>query len=850
MKGRKKRSAGFAWYFLMAYRDARKSMGRLPIFAMAIVLGIAAIVSINGFQSDLERAMDQEALSLMGADLEIEGYAPIDTNKLGLLKTYELEEAQARHFASMVSIEGERKGTRLALIQAIGKGFPFYGEIETKPSDADSNYRNRGAALVAEDLMKQFGLEKGDTIKVGRKRFPISGALLRMPGQNQLTSAIATPIVIPLDSLEKTGLVQQGSRIEYKRYYRFKDRSQYQTQRKALEDSLRSTGLDYETVTQQKEDMGDAFKNLTGYLNLVGFIALILGCIGVGSSVHIYMKEKTASVAVLRCIGATRRSVLWIFSVQIAMIGLFAALIGSLIGAFLQTWMPWIMESLLPFTLSTSFSWSGMLVGMGIGVLFAVLFALLPLIEVSGTSPMRALNSFSSDEGIGRNKGRWKVFSVIACSIYLFALYQTGSWIAAIAFFGGTGFLLAALLGTGVFLMRIARRLFSRHWSFSLRQGVANLFRPNGQTLVLVLAIGLATALVSTLLLARGMLVERAKLTGAEGQPNTILFDIQVDQRDSVLDFMEEEGMSVVQDVPIVPMQIRSIEGKERASILADTTNERQGHMVEREYRVTYRDSLIDTENLVRGEWIGEASTDSGAIPVSLEEDVFQDLNLELGDHISFNVQGATVETYVASVREIEWRRMQTNFLVLFPKGVLENAPRTHAIMTRMESSHIKDNARYRLVQRFPNISVIDLERILESLRAVLEKISFAIRFMGSFSIVTGIVILIGSLLLTKYQRLREIVLLRTLGAERADLLRIQLVEYAALGTIASASGILLGLGVSWTLAFFWFDVPMVIPFGSLVGIWGTVLFITLGLGILNARAPLRQAPFLVLRKG
>lgn len=272
--------------------------------------------------------------------------------------------------------------------------------------------------------------------------------------------------------------------------------------------------------------------------------------------------------------------------------------------------------------------------------------------------------------------------------------------------------------------------------------------------------------------------------------------------------------------------------------------------MVEREYRVTYRDSLIDTEKVIRGAWIGQANRDSGAIPVSIEQDVFRDLKLELGDRIGFNVQGATVETYVASVRKIEWQQMQTNFLVLFPKGVLEKAPRTHAIMTRMEASQMEDNTRYRMIQQFPNISVIDLERIIESLRSVLDKISFAIRFMGSFSIVTGMVILIGSLVLTKYQRLQESVLLRTLGAVRADILRIQIVEYAALGTIASISGIFLGLALSWGLAFFWFDVPMVFPVSSLLAIWGSVLFITLGLGILNARAPLRQAPFLVLRKG
>lgn len=849
MKGGGRTRPSGSWYFLMAYRDARKSMGRLPLFAMAIVLGIAAIVSINGFQKDLEKAMDQESLSLLGADIEVEAYAPIDTSKLSFLEAYDLEEARARHFASMVSIEGERKGSRLALIQAIGKGFPFYGEIETEPAEAGRLYRERGGALVSEELMEQFGLGLDDTIKVGKTRFPIAGKILRMPGQNRLSSAIATPVVIPLERLQGTGLIQQGSRVEYKRYYRFMDRSQYEKDRELLEDSLRTGDLDHETVDQQQEDMGEAFKNLTGYLNLVGFVALILGCIGVGSSVQIYMKEKVSSVAVLRCIGASRQSIFRIFSLQIGMIGLFASLVGALLGALIQTWIPSIMQAILPFSLTTSFSWSAMAIGTLIGVFFAVLFALLPLIEVSGISPMRALNNFVGDEG-GGGKEKATVYSLIGLSVFLFAFYQTASWIAALSFFLGTSLILLALLGIGSLLMRTARRIFSRRWSFPLRQGVANLFRPNGQTLVLVLAIGLATTLLTALLLARGMLVERTRMAGDEGSPNTILFDVQPDQKDSVIEFLEKENMPVQQEVPIVPMQIRSIEGEERASILADTSNERDEHMVEREYRVTYRDHLIGTEELVRGEWIGKHEKDGAAVPISIEEDVFEDLNLSLGDRIAFNVQGASVRTKVSSVRSIEWQKVQTNFLILFPEGVLENAPRTHAIMTRTEAEHRDKNTRFKLVQKFPNISVIDLERILESLQRVLDKVGFAIKFMGSFSMVTGLIILIGSLVLTKYQRLQESVLLRTLGAVKQDILLIQLVEYAALGTIASASGILLGLGLGWSMALFWFQVPMVFPILSLLGIWGAVTLLTIGLGILNARAPIRETPFSIFRKG
>lgn len=849
MKGKgSDKGPGFAWAWRMARRDARKSRGRLFLFSLAIVLGIAAIVSINGFQQDLERAIDKEALSLLGADIEIEAYQPIDTSKLGFLKGYDLKEAEARNFASMASFSGSEKGARLVQVLAYGKGFPFYGELETEPAEAAQGFRYEGGALVAAELMEQFELHPGDSIRLGKKRFLISGALKKTPGGNELRSAIATPVAIPLEELESTGLIQKGSRVEYKRYYAFRDRSVYEAEREAIEDSLRTSDLDHETVDQEKEDVGDAFSNLTGYLNLVGFVALILGCIGVGSSVHIYMKEKVRSVAVLRCIGADRRSILRIFGLQVSMIGLFASLIGAATGTLLQAWMPEVMRPFLPFTLETRVSWSAIGIGASVGVVFSLLFSLLPLIQISGTSPMRALSSLQEEERGNGGKERNGIFLLLALAIFLFAYFQTGSWIGGLFFFLGLLTLLLVLLGIGKLLMKGARRLFSRRWGFPLRQGVANLFRPNGQTLVLILAIGLATALVSTLLLSRNMLNERASITGRGDGPNTILFDVQSEQKDSVKRFLDKEKIPLHQEVPIVPMRIRRIEGERRGEMLADTSNERREHLLEREYRATYRDTLIGTETLVKGKWIGEADPSEGAIPISVEEDIFRELKLSLGDRIDWNVQGADLETEVASVRRIEWRKVQTNFLVLFPKGVLEKAPQTHALMARTDSSHLQRNSNYRLIQRFPNVSLIDLERILESLDEVLEKISFAVRFMGSFSIATGIVILIGSLVLTKYQRLRESALLRTLGAERRKILWIQFIEYAALGTIGSFTGILLGVMSSWVLAHFWFDVPLVLPALPLTGIWGAVLVLTIGIGLWNARGVLKHPPSRILQ--
>ncbi|MGB6035611.1 MAG: FtsX-like permease family protein, partial [Cryomorphaceae bacterium] len=271
--------------------------------------------------------------------------------------------------------------------------------------------------------------------------------------------------------------------------------------------------------------------------------------------------------------------------------------------------------------------------------------------------------------------------------------------------------------------------------------------------------------------------------------------------------------------------------------------------VLSREYRVSYRDSLSESETLLRGQWQEAYRGRGDSIFVSLEEGLREDMKVDLGDELIFNVQGARLTTYVGSIREVDWQRMQTNFLVMFPEGVLENAPKFHVLLTRFESPEQSASFQQKLVKQFPNISVIDLQLVLETIDTVLSKVSFAIRFMAFFSIFTGLLVLTGSVLISKYQRMQESVLLRTLGARRNQILLINAMEYFLLGSLAALSGIVIALIAGSLLAWLSFETTLTPDVLVLLGVYLTITLLTVLIGLSNSRSILSKPPLEVLRR-
>ena len=838
----------FLWLLRMAWRDSRRSRARLLLFMASIVLGIAALVSINSFGDNLAHSVDEQARELLGADLVLSsggrpfaaGLEP-QLKKLGVARTREVA------FGSLVQFR-PGGGIRLAQVRARDGGF-FYGQWLTAPQSAAQQFAAPGAApgaLVDEALLVQFGAKIGDSVQVGRVKLPIIGQVLKTPGEANITTSVAPTVFIPLSLLDKTGLIQRGSRVQYRRAFRFAPGTDVAAVLEPLTARLNKADVDIDTVASRQKQLGRSFADLTRYLSLVAFVALLLGCVGVASAVNLYVREKVAAVAVLRCLGASGRQALLIYLLQTSGLGLVGAALGAALGTVVQGLLPRVLGDFLPVTISVSVSWPAVLTGLATGLLMAVLFALLPLLSIRRVSPLRVLRVAFEDDTSAPDPLRYLVGAVIGLFILGFAYRQTHEWKLALGFGLGLLAAFAALALVGRLLMVLVRRFFPVGWSYVWRQGLANLFRPQNQTLTLITSIGLGTFLLATLFLTQALLLGRVQLAERGSQANLVLFDIQPEQRAGVEKLLGAQRLPVLLRVPIVTMRLTAINGRKTADLKRDTAAGIPSFVLTREYRVTYRDSLNSSEKLVEGT---APTRDLNGTPlISVEAGYLRRANLKLGDTLDFNVQGAPLRTIVGGTREIDRSRVQPSFLVVFPAGVLEQAPQFQVLLTRTASAQQLAAVQQALVQQFPNVSAIDLGLILQTIEDILGKISFVIRFMAGFSILTGLLVLSSSVVISRYQRVRESVLLRTLGASRGQIMRITLVEYGLLGLLAALAGIGLAVLAAWALAVWLFEVgfgPAVLP---LLGLAALVTFLTAVIGIFNSRDVLRRSPLEVLR--
>ncbi|MCC6411719.1 MAG: FtsX-like permease family protein [Saprospiraceae bacterium] len=831
----------------MAWRDSRRNRARLFLFVSAVVAGIAALTAVRSFSVNLTRDIDREAKTLLGADLLIDARHPAPDSLLASFAPVGSQRASAVNFLSMVRFPSNG-GTRLSQIRALEGNYPFYGKWKSDPENSWQSFRNGKKALVDHALMLQYGIKPGDSIQVGNVTFAIEGELLSSPGRAGIASAIAPVVFIPQVWLDSTGLVQKGSRVDYQYFYQTPAGIDVDALLDPQEKKMEDAGLDYETVASRKRSLGAAFGNFGTFLNLVGFIALLLGCIGVAGAVHIYIKDKLPTVAILRCLGASGRKAFYVYLVQVAGIGLLGAILGAVLGSLVQKVLPILVRDLLPIeNVSTDFSWSAVGQGVLLGLAVAVLFALLPLAGILQTSPLRTLRASVDAPTTSDRLLRWGVYALISVSILGFTWWLVGDWKETLFFIGGLAAAFAMLYGLAALFTWALRRFFPKKWNYVWRQGIANLFRPQNQTLLLVVTIGLGTMLLSTLFLVQNLLLKQVAFSGSGNQPNMVLFDIQANDKDSVAALVSRNGMPLLQQVAVVTTRVETIDGKTKQQDEVDTLTSKPRWVWDREYRVTFRDTLIDTEEIVEGAWVGNYEPGK-PVPVSISDNLQRGMKATIGTKIVFNVQGARIETEVASVRKVNFNRVQTNFMVVFPKGVLEKAPQFHVVVSKVSSAEQSAAFQSELVRRFPGVSAIDLTQILRSVDEVLRKVSFVIRFMAMFSILTGLLVLISSIYQGKFARIRESVLLRTLGASRKQILWINAIEYFMLGALACLAGVGLSVAGAWALSRFAFQIPFEPEWWPLLLTFVVITGLTVLMGLFNSREVVNKPPLEVLR--
>lgn len=848
---------------LLAWRESRFARRRLLLFLSAISLGVAALVAVRGFARNLERGVEREAKSLLGADLELRSREPFTGGTLTLLDSLRLEAvpvARMTAFASMAFLP--RTGeTRLVQVRATEPGYPFYGSIETAPADEWERLQAGRHALADPALFAALGASIGDSISVGAARFALIGELRKVPGDVELASSFAPRLYIPAEYLEATGLLEFGSRVDHSAFVSLDQPEVIDGLISGHRELFRAERVRSETAAEQQRDISRALERLSSYLGLVGVFALLLGGIGVASAMSAYMAAKVDTIAVLRCLGATARQVLAIYLLQAMAMGLVGAMVGAGIGAAVQWILPVLARGLLPVDAVITLDGLSMLIGVGIGTATAVVFALLPLLAVRRVSPLGALRRrVDPIRTAGRDPARMLAFLAIGGGVVALLSMQVGSVGAGAGLAAGIAVTLLLLgvvaSGIGVGVRRLPRGAFE----YPIRQGLANLYRPGNQTRVVTVALGFGVFLLATLMLAQQALLSPLRPDIGVDRANLLFWDVQDDQVGGVEELLASRSIPVLQRAPIIPMRIAAVRGEPVGPVGApegddDGVQEEDGGgrgsggrtgdggeprperwAVRREYRSTYRDSSASAEVLTAGAWWrpGEGAED-GVYPISLERDIAGDLRVQLGDRIDWDVQGVRIATRVTSLRQVDWARFEPNFFAVFPEAALRDAPQTWVLLGHAGSEAQRTEIQREGVIRFPNVAVVDLTRIQEALDEVLGRVSAVIRFVAAFSILTGFVVLLGAVATSRLERIRESVLLRALGATRQQIRVILVTEYLCLGLLAAATGILLSLAGTWALARWFLDVefaPTLAPLliqgvavailAVLVGMWGS----------------------------
>ena len=844
----------------IAWRESRSGRRRLLLYMSSISLGVAALVAIDSFASNVIRSIRDQSKAILGGDLALNARAawtPASDSVIAALETAGVTFARQAQFSSM-AYSPKSGGTRLAGVRAVSRNYPIYGEITTEPAGEWAHLHDGPVALVDESLLIAINAGLGDTLQLGRGRFRIIGVLKEVPGTPEIASAIGPRVFISDRYLGETQLLVFGSRAEYQALGKIPAGRTAEAMVDRYRKKLDAARVRVQTVAQNERNLTRNIGSLFDFVGIVGLVALLLGGVGVASGVHAFVSRKIDTVAVLRCLGATSGQVLAVYVLQAVSMGVLGAALGAVLGVAVQFLLPRVIGDFLPVNVRVALEWKAIATGLGIGAWVALLFALRPLLALRTVSPLQALRRDADPTVLTMKWRDWPrllVNGALVASVLLLATSRAGSVQRGATMAGGIGVVILLLWISATLLSFAAKRGLRSGWPYVVRQGVANLYRPANQTRAVVLSLGFGAFLITTLYLVQSNLLKTFDLTRAASRGNLVFFDVQQDQTRGVDSIVRAQHEEVLQQTPIVTMRLAQINQWTMSQML-DSTNPdsvlRATWALRREYRSTYRAEMLESsEKITAGAWFGASKAKPGEpdAELSLEKDVARDLGVQLGDVMTWDVQGVKVKARVTSFREVNFARFEPNFFVVFTPGAIDKAPRTFVVVAHVGTPRQMAIIQRDVVRGFPNVSSIDLTLIRKTVSDITEKISLAVRFLALFSLAIGVPVLFSAVAASGRARVREGVLLKTLGATSAQIRKIMVAEYLLLGTLGAATGMLLSFGGAWAVMKFVFKQGFTPATGPALAIAGLMLGLTVAIGLLGGRDVFSETPMAALRE-
>jgi putative ABC transport system permease protein len=834
----------------LARRELRASWRRLLFFFLCIGVGVGSIVALRSMIQSLNRAVAGEARALMTADVQTETTREWSADVLAKIERVArppLAEARTETIEAPTMLrpaDSSREGALMVEVKGVERGFPLYGEFllaDGRPFDFA--LVEGGGAVVAPLLLERLNLRVGDRVKIGEREFEIRGVTKQEPGSSG-GFRLGPRVFLARADLEAAGLTGFGSRARRKLLFRAGEGRMDELVR-ALRAEVGNNVINVRSYRDSEENLSEQFSRAENYLSLTGLVILVLGGIGVSSVTRVFVEQKRKTIAVLKCIGATGSRLTAAYLAQVLALGVAGSLLGVLLAKAALVFVRARFAESLPANLSYDLQAGAVMQGLALGLLISLLFSALPLMRIRRIRPNMLLRDAAEAEP-RRWLDLWRAVvagGVLAGLVFL-ASWQAGSLRVGVVFLlglGATALLLYAAAWLLVFLVRRARGL----GTFAVRQAINSMHRPGNQTRVIVMAVGLGAFLVLSVQSLQSSLLDEFDVARRGNLANMYLIDVQRDQVEGVRELVEKGAGGRAELIPTVRARIAAINGKEIDLEAAGVRGERG--RLGREYVVTYRPRLELNETIVAGRFWDE--TASAEPEISIEEALRGTAGIDVGSTITFDIQGRKITARVTSVRRVDWRNSRTGFLVLFRPGALEQAPQMFVGAIDGPTAE-PERSRFQraIVDKYPNVSVIDVADIVRGIGRILSNITLAVTFIGGFVFLSGALILVGSIAMTKFQRVYEAAVLKTLGAKRRMLLTMMLAEYGLLGLVAGVVGAVAANGLSYAVARYVFEVSWAFaPALNAVGVAATVLLVC-AVGALSSLDVLTRKPLAILR--
>ena len=845
----------------MAMREVRASWRRLLFFFICIAVGVGSIVALRSLIQSVRVALAGEARTLLGADVLVSSNRAWSQVVLDALDAEErggrvMLRSETVEIPTMVRpAESSNPAARTVELKAVGPEFPLYGSLTLRDGVYSHSRLSGRGALVRPEILAQFGLSEGDRIQIGSATFEIRGVITGEPGRRLGAFTLGPRVLIDRADLDATGLLRFGSRASYQQLLRVPEAVAEQVVFE-LRQTFADEFVDVRWYGRTEDQMGENLTRAENYLSLVGLVVLILGGIGVSSVTRVFVQQKVRSIAILKCVGSSSGQMLAIYMTQVLLLGLAGSVLGVSLAALVLAAVPAFVGDLTSvMRVEFGVTSSAVLQGLAIGMLVSLLFSLVPLLEVRHVKPSLLLRQ-DIPPPARFDWLKWTVIAGVAAALVAVASWQAGSVEVGLLLCGGFVAVSLVLHLAGAGLVRAVQPLrYAR--SFALRQAVLHIARPGNQTRVILLAVGLGSFFILGVRTLQANLLRDFAIQAGVNAPDMFLIDIQADQRDELAAFLDQANGEAPAPklIPTLRARVVAVRGQE---INIDSYQQTRGRGLSREYTVTYRPQLEANEELIDGQWWGDAPLQGGA-EVSIEErfsDRDSDGNfrlgsrIQVGDEMRFDVLGRIIAARVTSVRRVNWQDFRAGgFMFVFRPGTFDGAPHTYiSALQGPRDSDARVRMQGALTTKFPNVTVIDLREILQTIQTIVNNVTLAVTVVGILVLLSGILILVGAVSMTKFRRVYEAAILKTLGANSRLIATMLVLEYGVLGAIAGTVGALGAIVLSWAIARYALELPWeAVPSITIGGIIGTSVLVAV-IGVLASIDVLRHKPLATLR--